>query len=40
MNFIRENVRRASKESITIMKPRRNKREKSLGGFKRKIVSD
>ena len=41
MNFIKENLRRGSKESITVIKPGENKRgNKSFGGFKRKIVSD
>ena len=41
MNFIKENLRRASKESITVIKPGENKRGNgSFGGFKRKIVSD
>ena len=40
-NFIKENPRRTSKESITIIKPGENKRgNESFGGFKRKILSD
>ena len=34
LNFMKENLRRASKESITIIKPRENKRRnKSSEGF-------
>ena len=41
MNFIKENLRRASKESMTIVKPRENKTEKlNFDDFKRKILSD
>ena len=41
MNWIKENLRRASKESITTIKPGENKRgNKSFGGFKRRILSD
>ena len=39
--FIKENLRRDSKESIAIIKPRENKRgNKSFGNFHRKILSD
>ena len=38
---IKENLRRASKESITVIKHGKNKRgSESFGGFKRKIPSD
>ena len=41
LNLIKENLRRASKESITIIKSRECKRRKeSFGGFRRKILSD
>ena len=41
MNFIKENLRRASKKSITVMKPGENKRgNESVGGVRRKILSD
>ena len=41
MNCIKENLRRASKESITIIKPGENKRgNENFGVFRRKIVSD
>ena len=44
LNCIKENLRRASKESITITKPRENKREnESFGGLKKikiKILLD
>ena len=41
MNFIKENLRRANKDSIIIVKPGENKRgDESFSGFKRKIVSD
>jgi len=41
LNFIKENLRRVSKESIAVIKPGKNKRgNKSFGGFKRKIASD
>ena len=39
LNFIEENLRRASKESITIAKPSKNKEETSFCGFKKKILS-
>ena len=39
--FTLENLRRASKESITLIKPGENKRgHESFGGFKRKRLSD
>ena len=35
LNFIKENLRRASKESITVIKPGENKRgNESFGGLK------
>ena len=38
---IKENLRRGSKESITVIKPGKNKRgSESFGGFKRQIPSD
>ena len=41
VNFITENLRRGSKKSTTIIKPRESKGEnESFGGFKRKILSD
>ena len=41
MNFIKENLRTASKESSTVIKPRENKRgNEGFDGFKRKILSD
>ena len=41
LNFITENPRRASKESITVIKPGENKRgNENFGGFRRKIVLD
>ena len=41
LNFTKENLRRASKESITIIKPGENKRgNESFYGFKRKILLD
>ena len=40
-DFIKENLGRASKESIAIIKPRENKREnESSDSFNRKILSD
>ena len=37
LDFIKENLRRASKESIAIIKPRENKREnKSSGSFSKR----
>ena len=37
--LIKENLRRASKESIAVIKPRENKRENvSSGSFNRKIL--
>ena len=41
LNFIKENLRTASKESIAIIKPREKKRgNESSGSFNRKIPSD
>ena len=41
MNFIKEKLRRAGKENITISRPRENKRgNERPGGFKRNILSD
>ena len=41
MTFIKENPRRASEESITVIKPGENQRGKEIvGGFKRKMLSD
>ena len=41
MNFIKENPRRTSEGSITIIKPREKKRgNESFDGFKRKILLD
>ena len=41
LDFIKENLRRASKESIAIIKPRENTRgNKSFSSFYRKILSD
>ena len=41
MNSIKENLRKASKDSITIIKPRKDKRgNDSFGDFRRKIPSD
>ena len=41
MNFIKENLRTASKESITVMKPGENERgNESVGGFSGKRLSD
>ena len=40
-NFIKENLRRASKDSITVIKPGEKKKgNESFGGFKRKKLSD
>ena len=40
LNFNKENLRRASEESISIIKPRENKRgNESYGSFYRKILS-
>ena len=40
VNFIKENLRRATKDSITLSKLRENKREnESFGSFKRKLFS-
>ena len=39
--LIKENLRRASKESIAVIKPRENKRgNESFSSFHRKILSD
>ena len=41
MNFIKENLRRGGKESITVIKPGEKMRgNESVGVFKSKIVSD
>ena len=41
LDFIKENLRTASKESIAIIKPRENKRgNESFSSFHRKILSD
>ena len=41
LNLIKENLRRASKESISVIKPGENKRgDESVGGYKRKIPSN
>ena len=41
LNFVKENLKRASRESITVMKPGENERgNESVGGFKRKMLSD
>ena len=41
LDFVKENLRKASKESIAIIKPRGNKRgNESFSGFHRKILSD
>ena len=41
VNCITENLRRDSKKSTTIIKPRESKGEnESFSGFKRKILSD
>ena len=39
--FVKDNLRRANKESIAITKPRENKKgNESSGSFNRKILSD
>ena len=41
LDFIKENLRTASKESTAIIKPRENKRgNESFSSFHRKILSD